>query len=407
MVEVRPRRRPRGRCRATGAAPAPTARRRPEHGRQRIHAGRVERGGGLAHDLGHRPLVGPRLAVRAPADQRVVHVADRHDAGLQRDRLAGDAVRVSAPAEPLVVPQHDRQLSFEPAQVRQQVGALAGMRLDHRELLVGEPARLVQDPLGHLQLADVVEQPGHGQTAQRRRRQAHLHAHPHRQGSHPPRVLAGGGIAQLHGRGHAADVAAQQALLGLEQVAALHPAVEVVGGHLPSQVDRDRAGHRHEADRLQRVRRPEHQRPGVRQQVDHDRAAQPDQSHGDREIGAAAGQLVRDEGPARDPEVHDADREQHEVHPRLHLAAAQAGSAPDAPARPRRTPAAPRGRPPGSVRPRGWRRCGRTVPAPPRPGSRPRPEPPARRPGRRWRCGRTPRGTRPAWPGRGSSSGRP
>ena len=217
------------------------------------------------------------------------------------------------------MPQHDRQLSLEPAQVGQQVGALAGMRLDHRELLVGEPARLVQDLLGHLQLADVVEQPGHGQTAQRRRRQAHLHAHPHSQGGHPPRVLAGGGIAQLHGRGHAADVAAQQALLGLEQVAALHPAVEVVGGHLPGQVDGDRAGHGHEADRLQHVRRPEHQRPGVRQQVDHDRAAQPDQAHGDREIGAAAGQLVRDEGPARDPEVDDADREQHDVHPRLHL----------------------------------------------------------------------------------------
>jgi hypothetical protein len=69
---------------------------------------------------------------------------------------------------------------------------------------------------------------------------------------------------------------AQQALLGLQQVAALHPPVEV-GRTAPAGEVRPQPSPPPPRSPSPPARaRPESRRPGVREQVDHDRAAQPD-----------------------------------------------------------------------------------------------------------------------------------
>src|SRR5581483_2359097 len=92
-----------------------------EDGEEGARTHGVERRAGLRLDQRERPFPRPRLAVRAPARDGVVDVADREDAGLERDRLAGQAVRVPLAVDPLVVGEDDRDLLAEAADVGEDV----------------------------------------------------------------------------------------------------------------------------------------------------------------------------------------------------------------------------------------------------------------------------------------------
>ena len=104
----------------------------------------------------------PRARARAGTavgGHRLVGVGDREDARLERDRLAGEARRVSAPVDALVVGEH-------PVADVAQVGVLEDPRAELRvaadllPLAVVQRAGLVEDGVGDPQLADVVQHAG-------------------------------------------------------------------------------------------------------------------------------------------------------------------------------------------------------------------------------------------------------
>ena len=79
----------------------------------------------------------------------------------------------------------------EAAELAQQLDAPIGVPLDHGELLVIEPCRLLQDLFGNRKLADVVEQPADRKRAQPVGGEAELFADLHRPQRDSPRVLFG------------------------------------------------------------------------------------------------------------------------------------------------------------------------------------------------------------------------
>ena len=100
-----------------------------------------------------------RLAVGAVGGHRLERVGGEDDPRLEGDGVAGEAVRVAAAVEALVVVAH-------PVRLERHVGGLDDVEpeqrvaLHHLVLVVGEPAGLVEDRVGHADLADVVQQAG-------------------------------------------------------------------------------------------------------------------------------------------------------------------------------------------------------------------------------------------------------
>ncbi len=107
-----------------------------------------------------RLLVRQLAAVGTIRGERVEAVDDGEDAGADRDVLAGDAVRVPAAVPALVVAAHDRHDGKREIDEREDVRAHVHVFLHLLELGVGEPAGLVEDALGHGELAGVVQQRG-------------------------------------------------------------------------------------------------------------------------------------------------------------------------------------------------------------------------------------------------------
>jgi hypothetical protein len=75
-----------------------------------------ELGAGPGADLGKSLLVDQRGAVQALGRHRVPRLGQSGDCGLERDLLAGDAVRVALAAPALVVVADDRHGLLEPAE---------------------------------------------------------------------------------------------------------------------------------------------------------------------------------------------------------------------------------------------------------------------------------------------------
>ena len=124
---------------------------------------------GALLDDGHGLLVGEAFLVAAAGDQRVEHVGHGHDAGGQGDVLTLEAAGV-APAVPLlvvVVGQVHGLLEVARGALGDHVhrpgddlAAGGGVGLHDLELLVGQLAGLVEDGVGHLDLAHVVQRRG-------------------------------------------------------------------------------------------------------------------------------------------------------------------------------------------------------------------------------------------------------
>jgi hypothetical protein len=72
-------------------------------------------------------------------------------------------------------------------------------------LVVGQPARLVQDVVGHAELADVVQDPGAADALDALARQAQLLGDVRAQAPHGLRVVGGADVAQVQRLGHHQD----------------------------------------------------------------------------------------------------------------------------------------------------------------------------------------------------------
>jgi hypothetical protein len=108
-----------------------------------------------------RSVVGrARGAVRPRLAHRLVRVGCGEDPRLRRQRAAGEPARVSRPVEPFVV--RGRQLCEGGKARRAGERALGqvGMHAHPLHLGLGQHARLVPDPVGHAEPADVVQQAG-------------------------------------------------------------------------------------------------------------------------------------------------------------------------------------------------------------------------------------------------------
>src|SRR5438876_3346635 len=98
------------------------------------------------------------LAVRPVGRHRVEGVADEDDPRLERNLLAALAVRIAGAVPVLVAGAHDRAYVLEALDGRDDPLAELRVRLHHRPLLGGQPARLGEDRGRDADLADVVEE---------------------------------------------------------------------------------------------------------------------------------------------------------------------------------------------------------------------------------------------------------
>jgi hypothetical protein len=147
-----------------------------------------------------------RLARRTPAPvgairgDRLVRVGHHDDPRLERDLLARQRVRVAATVGALVVVEDPARLLGQVGRGDDVVAELA-MRLHRRVLVVRQRARLLQDPVGHADLADVVQQPGEAYLGDTRRRQAELGRHQRAQLGDGLAVVARARVLRVDGAG--------------------------------------------------------------------------------------------------------------------------------------------------------------------------------------------------------------
>ena len=159
----------------------------------------------VAHDL-ERRLHGIGATVDPVAREGIEHIGDGGDAAFDRDRIAGEAVRVSAAVVALVMGEGDACSEVE--QLRSRAGEDAmtdrGVLLHLGPLGVGERPGLEQHRVGDPDLADVME---------RARRpdpfaEGLLEPEPARDQladlTHPLDMACAGGIARLGRRGKSA-----------------------------------------------------------------------------------------------------------------------------------------------------------------------------------------------------------
>src|ERR1700689_3467563 len=122
---------------------------------------RVELRAGAATQLRQGILDGHRVLVGAIVEHRAKGVADRDDAGAERDLLAGQAVRVTLAVPALVAGAHERA---DPCQRRAGRGddllAHHGVLLHERPLAFAERAGSSDDLVGNAELADIVQVAG-------------------------------------------------------------------------------------------------------------------------------------------------------------------------------------------------------------------------------------------------------
>ena len=172
---------------------------RGEQFEERVDHGRVvHRAAALDQDVGGLGLRHGR-AVGAVGRQRVVAIDDRQDARAHRDAFAAQPARVTGAVPVFVVRAHDRHDRVGKLDGREDVRAHVHVQLHRLELGGRELPGLVEDVFRHRQLAGVVQQRrGFDGLHLLHRRHAHRLGQGHRVGL------------------HAADVAARDAVLGID-----------------------------------------------------------------------------------------------------------------------------------------------------------------------------------------------
>ena len=123
----------------------------------------VELGPLAGFQLGEREVGGAALAVGARRRHGVIGIANGHDARVQRNVLARQAVRVAAAVVPLVVMQNDVQDLPEGLDRLQDARAQDGVHAHDELLVLVELAFFEQDLVDDADLADVVQDRGQAQ----------------------------------------------------------------------------------------------------------------------------------------------------------------------------------------------------------------------------------------------------
>ena len=111
---------------------------------ERTENGRIELATDVAaHDV-ERVVVRERALEASVGRQHVVDVGDAHDAGGERNPLAGESVRIARAVPALVMAFHDR--AYVPRKVDGSQHLRAGTRVppNERPFFLRQPARLVQ-----------------------------------------------------------------------------------------------------------------------------------------------------------------------------------------------------------------------------------------------------------------------
>ena len=278
-----------------------------DHAGERLDAALVERAAGVVAQQLERALGRPGGAVDAVGDERVVDVADREDPRVQRQLLLGQAARVAAAVEALVmVGDEVANGGGEAAELLEQAPAGLGVALDLRVLLVGQPGGLAQDLQRHGELADVVQQPADGQVAARRGRQLELLADLGGEDRHAAGVLLGGAVALGQADHQRAHARAEVGLLGGDEVGRREVADEREGGAGAGDVARGGDGDHRDGGELERVAEVVAERHRADHELRDQRDAEPDAADGDQQVGRAAGEP---EGAGRAMGEHDAEAE--------------------------------------------------------------------------------------------------
>ena len=173
--------------------------RSPDDLREGIEDERVELAAPLLPHHRERPLHRQGPSVDAFGRERVENVRHGGDPALERDRIAGEAARITLPVPALVVHERDRRREVQHLRGRaaQEPMADLGVAPHRAALVVGEGAPLQQDLVGDGDLADVVQRARIAQQAAAILLEAEasrdLLAHPR----HPLRVMTGLRIAEL------------------------------------------------------------------------------------------------------------------------------------------------------------------------------------------------------------------
>ena len=130
---------------------------------QALEQQRIERAALAVYDHPQGGLVVIRGLVAAHACQRVVHIGNRNDLRRNRDRLAGQTVRIAAAVIALVVPARDlirgleQRLLIRERQAVQDIRADRRVRLHDLEFFLCQLAGLVDDLIRNADLADIVQ----------------------------------------------------------------------------------------------------------------------------------------------------------------------------------------------------------------------------------------------------------
>ncbi len=220
---------------------------------------------------------------------RVVGIGDPDDAGLERDGVAAQAVRVATSIEVLVVPAGDPSGDLEADAALEDL--LAPDRVPAHDLpFVGrERCALEKDLIRDVQLADVVEHRRPPDVVRAAPRQAGLEGEGGREGATPEDVLAGRVVPCLRAAGEG-DHAFLLALRDLDG-GALQPADGALEA-IEESADGQANHHEHEAPR-----HPGHRvlRPAGQSEHGGGRAEQQGHAHGRRQRGSRPEQVGAEE----------------------------------------------------------------------------------------------------------------
>jgi hypothetical protein len=117
--------------------------------------------------------MGARLAVGTSGGDGIEGVRDGNDAGPERNLVSGQPTRVSLSVQALVMVTDDGHQITIIDHGLDHVCPITRMPLDHGELLLGQPVRLVEDRAWGVELADVMQSRGQPDLADLRRRKIH------------------------------------------------------------------------------------------------------------------------------------------------------------------------------------------------------------------------------------------
>src|SRR5690606_20595472 len=175
----------------------------PDHLRlaQAFDYGGIEAGPASLLDLPQRLIGCERLTILPRLRQRVEHIGYADETRLERDALAGQAVRIAVPVPALMVRGDDlREAGVDLLERLQDVRALDRVLIDLLALLRGERFVAVQDvEEAVVDLAEIMEKCGETEGGVAGAGDAGGGSEHVRQGGHAPRVALRDGVARAEG----------------------------------------------------------------------------------------------------------------------------------------------------------------------------------------------------------------